>query len=273
MLEFPAGHERIVLWPDGAPGALGNGPEDRPAITLYPADPARRTGSAFVVLPGGGYGGHAPHEGHPFAEWLSGLGIFAAVLEYRLGPKYHHPCMLNDASRAIRIVRSRAHEWQIDENRIGIMGFSAGGHLTACATVLATPGDSSAVDPVERVSSAPNLSIPVYAVLEMEGPYSHEGSRANLLGETPSDELIDLLTPRLHVTSSTPPTLLVTAVDDPAVPIENSLHYALALSAAKVPYQFIAYQNGGHGFGVGAGNPVLSRWLDDAELWLRGYGF
>ncbi|MDR3709379.1 MAG: alpha/beta hydrolase [Capsulimonadaceae bacterium] len=265
--------ETIELWPGGAPGALGTEPEDRPSITLYPPDPALKTGSAMVVLPGGGYGGHADHEGRPVAEWLNSIGIFAAVLQYRLGPRYHHPCMVEDACRAIRTVRYRAKEWELDANHVGILGFSAGGHLTASATTLATPGNPSAADPIDRLSSRPDVSVPIYAVMEMRGPYSHDGSRLNLLGENPPDDLIDLLTPRLHVTKDTPPTLLLHAVDDAAVPMENTLLYALALSKARVPYQIQAYQNGGHGFGMGTGNPILSRWPDDAALWLKSYGF
>jgi acetyl esterase/lipase len=265
--------ETIELWPVGAPGAIGSEPEDRPSLTLYSPPSAIATGSAVVVLPGGGYCMLADHEGRPVAEWLSSLGIFAAVLQYRLAPRYQHPSMLADGTRAMRLVRFRAAEWGIDANRIGILGFSAGGHLTATTTTLATPGDPEATDPIERVTSRPALSMPLYAVLELDPPYNNGGSTRNLLGENPSRELVDLLTPRLHVDSNTPPTFLMTAVDDTAVPAEGSYRYAMALSAAKVPYQILGYEKGGHGFGLGIGNPVLSRWTEDAALWLRSHGF
>ena len=268
-----ADKETIELWPEGAPGALGTAPEDRPSITLFPPDPSARTGSAMVLLPGGGYGGHADHEGRPFAEWLSGIGIFTAVLKYRLGPRYRHPCMIEDAFRAIRTVRFHAAEWEIDPNRVGIMGFSAGGHLTATATTLATDGDPGSADPIDRLSSHPNVSLPIYAVLETSGPYNHGGSITNLLGENPSKELLDLLTPRLHVSGRTPPTFMAHAIDDAAVPIENSLLYALALSESGVPFQLLAYDHGGHGFGMGTQDEALSRWTDDAAIWLRRQGF
>ena len=265
--------ETIELWPTGAPGALGTESEDRPSLTLYPAYSSTATGASIVVLPGGGYQGHADHEARPIAEWLNSIGIFAAVLQYRLGPRYRHPCMLADASRAIQTVRARASAWKIDPERVGILGFSAGGHLTSMASVHYTSGEPQSDDPISRQSSRPNVSVLMYAVLDMSGKFGHEGSRLNLLGPSPSNKLLELATTRNHITPDTPPTLLIGSVDDAAVPIENSLEYAMALSQAKVPYQLLAYQDGGHGFGLGVGSPVLSRWTDDATLWLRGHQF
>ncbi len=226
----------------------------------------------MLVLPGGGYECHAEHEREPIAEYFSSLGIFSATLNYRLGPKHQHPAMLSDALRAIRTIRFHAAEWGVDPKRVGVIGFSAGGHLAATASVHSDVGDPHAPDPVERMSSKPDLALLIYALLEMEGEYSSANSRRNLLGENASSEMIHFMTSRNHVTADTPPTLLVTAVDDLAVPVENTLHYALALSAAKVPYELLAYKDGGHGFGLGSPNSIAGQWPSEAAKWLRSYG-
>src|SRR6266852_2127085 len=172
----------IVLWPAGAPGAVGQEPADIPTLTPYPALKEKATGAAFIVCPGGGYGHLAEHEGRPVAEWLNTLGITAFVLKYRLGPRYHHPAPLQDAGRAIRTVRARASEWNIDPKRIGILGFSAGGHVASTIGTHFDSGKPDASDPIERVSSRPDLMILIYSVITM-GEFTHAGSRRMLLGD------------------------------------------------------------------------------------------
>ena len=159
----------------------------------------------MIVCPGGGYGFLASHEGPDVAEWLNTLGVTAFVLKYRLGPRYHHPAMLNDAQRAIRTVRSKAEEWKLDPHRIGIMGFSAGGHLTSTAVTHFDDGNSAATDPIDRVSCRPDLGVLVYPVISLNPPFGHMGSRNNLLGSSPPQDLVDLLSSDKQVTANTPP--------------------------------------------------------------------
>jgi len=223
--------EPIVLWPGGAPGALGQNPEDVPTITPFIADKKDATGAAVVICPGGGYAHLADHEGRPVAEWLNTLGISAFVLKYRLGPRYNHPAPLLDAARALRTVRSRAAEWGIDPTKIGILGFSAGGHLASSLGTHFDSGLPNSTDPIERVSSRPDLLVLIYPVISMR-EMGHAGSRRNLLGSTPSAELIALLSNEEQVTKSTPPSFLVHTMTDEAVPVENSMMFAAALRRA-----------------------------------------
>lgn len=264
----------IPLWPDGAPGAKGSAPEDIPSIQLYSPPADKASGAAIVVCPGGGYGALAPHEGHDVAVWLNSIGVTAVVLKYRLGRfGYRHPVMLQDAQRAIRTTRAKAAEWKIDPARVGIMGFSAGGHLTSTAATHFDAGDPNASDPIERQSSRPDVAILCYAVITMTDPFTHAGSRKNLLGENPSQELIDLLSNEKQVTDKTPPTFLFHTEDDKAVPVENSLQFAAALRKAKVPYEMHIYETGRHGVGLAPTIPALSTWPKLLENWLRARGF
>jgi acetyl esterase/lipase len=235
----------IPLWANGAPGAKGAAPEDIPSVQLYQPPADKASGAAIVVCPGGGYGHLARHEGHDIAVWLNGIGVTAVVLKYRLGPKYQHPAMMQDALRAIRYTRSKAAEWKIDPNRIGIMGFSAGGHLASTAATQFNVGDLNAGDPIEKLSSRPDLLILCYPVVTMTDPFAHKGSRRNLLGENPLQQLIDLLSNEKQVTDQTPPTFLFHTGDDPVVPVENSLKFALSLRQKKVPYELHVYERGG----------------------------
>ena len=262
----------IVLWPNGAPGAVGNAPTDIPTLTPYLATKGKATGAAVIVCPGGAYGHLADHEGGPVAEWLNSIGVSAFVLKYRLGPTYHHPAPLQDAARAIRTVRARAKEWGLDPQRIGILGFSAGGHLAATAGTHFTSGQSDASDPIERVSSRPNLMILVYPVITMRDS-THSGSRKNLLGEQPSADLVTLLSNEEQVTKETPPTFLVHTMTDAAVPVENSMMFAAALRKAGVPFEFHLYERGPHGFGLGTKDPILATWPGRCADWLRVHGF
>jgi acetyl esterase/lipase len=264
-----------LLWPNGAPGALGDKDDDKPTLTAFLPDPDKATGAAIVICPGGGYGGLAPHEGKGYAEWLAENGIAGLVLKYRLGSKgYRHPAMLNDAARAVRLARSKADEWHIDPKRVGIMGSSAGGHL---ASTLLTHFDAGKVDdpdPVERFSSRPDIGILCYAVITM-GPLTHGGSKKNLLGDNPPQELVDLLSNEKHVTKDTPPTFLFHTWEDGAVKVENSIAFAEALRDAGVPFDLHIYQKGGHGMGLGggrAGGPHHP-WVADCLYWLKVQGF
>jgi len=262
----------IVLWPGGAPGAIGNEPLDVPTLTIYLPPKEKRTGAAIIVCPGGGYTHLADHEGGPVAEWLNTLGVTAFVLKYRLGPRYHHPAPMLDAARAIRTVRARAEEWGLDPQRIGILGFSAGGHVASTAGTHFDSGKTDATDPIERVSSKPNLMVLVYPVITMMEK-THAGSKLNLLGATPTPELIGLLSNDEQVTKETPPTFLVHTMTDTAVPVENSLQFVTALRKAGVPFEFHLYERGPHGFGLGTKDPILATWPDRCADWLRLHRF
>jgi len=261
------------LWPEGAPGAKGNQPEDIPSIQLYQPAADKATGSAIIVCPGGSYHGLARHEGHDVALWLNSIGVTAVVLKYRLAPKYGHPAPMQDALRAIRTVRAKAAEWKIDPNRIGIMGFSAGGHLASTAGTHFDSGNPNASDPIEKLSSRPDLLILCYPVITMTKPFAHSGSRQNLLGKEPSQELIDLMSNEKQVSDKTPPTFFFHTEDDPGVPVENSFLFAAALRKAKVPYELHIYQTGKHGVGLAQNDPSLSTWPMLLGNWLRAHGF
>ena len=261
-----------VLWPNGAPGAAGALPEDRPEISVFlPASGA--TGTGVIICPGGSYQMLAAEkEGSLVAEWLNKLGVAGFVLKYRLGPRYHHPAMLQDAQRAIRTLRLRAAEFGLDPGRIGILGFSAGGHLASTAATHFDAGDPAASEPVGRVSSRPDFAILAYPVITMDPAYTHGGSRDNLLGPNPDPKLLASLSNELQVTAQTPPTFLFHTTADPAVPVENSINFYLALHKAKVPVEMHIYERGGHGMGLAPQDPVLSTWPDRLAAWLRMRG-
>jgi acetyl esterase/lipase len=270
--------EPFPLWPQGAPGALGKEAADVPTLTPYLAPKERATGAAVVICPGGGYGRLADHEGRPVAEWLNSVGVTAFVLKYRLGPRYKHPAMSQDAACAIRTVRARAAEWGLDPGRVGILGFSAGGHLASTAGTHFDAGRADATDPVERFSSRPSVMVLIYPVITMREK-THAGSRRNPLGESPSPELVALLSNEEQVTKETPPTFLVHTMTDTAVPVENTLMFVNALRKAGVPFELHLYERGPHGFGLGTArddkpaDPVLSTWPARAADWLRLHNF
>jgi acetyl esterase/lipase len=263
------------LWPDGAPGAMGTAEKDLPTLTPYLPEPAKSTGAAIVICPGGGYGGLASHEGVDYARFLNEQGIAGFVLKYRLGSSgYRHPVMLQDAARAVRIVRAQAAQWKLDPHRIGIMGSSAGGHLASTLLTHFDAGQADATDSIERQSSRPDLGILCYAVITM-GEFTHEGSKHNLLGNNPSPELIRDLSNELQVTKDTPPCFIWHTWEDTAVPVENSLHFAEALRKAAVPFDLHIYQNGGHGLGLGSRqwDPTKRHpWTLDLAVWLKVQG-
>jgi len=259
----------IPLWPNGAPGALGKEEKDIPTLTPYLADSASASGAAMVILPGGGYGGLAPHEGKGYADWLVTNGISCFVVKYRLGSHgYRHPRMLEDAARAVRLVRARADGWRIDPKRVGIMGSSAGGHLASTLLTHFDAGQPDAADAVERQSSRPDLGILCYPVISM-GPNTHGGSKNNLLGKDPDPELVKLLSNELQVTKETPPCFIWHTLEDKAVKVENSLDFAAALQKAGVPFDLHVYQHGAHGLGLGKNHP----WAQNCVFWLKGQGF
>lgn len=265
--------ETILLWPDGAPGAQGTADEDKPSLALYPAAGPNRTSTAVIVCPGGGYAHLAmDHEGTQIAAWLNNLGISAYVLKYRLGPKYHHPIELWDAQRAIRYVRSRAADFGLRPDRIGIWGFSAGGHLASTAATHFSAADNQA-DPIDRQSDRPDFAILSYPVISMLDPYAHLGSRRNLLGDKPDPALAQLLSNELQVTNKTPPTFLFHTTEDQVVPVENSILYYLALRKAGVSVEMHIYQKGQHGVGLAASDPILRTWPDHLAAWLQLQGF
>jgi acetyl esterase/lipase len=269
----PAPTAPMPLWPEGPPGVAKDAPGLRPTLTLYQPSPEKKTGAVVVVCPGGGYGGHADHEGRPIAEWLNGLGVTAVVLKYRLAPHSQHPAMLQDAARAIRTVRANAEAWKIDPRRVGVLGFSAGGHLASTIATHFEAGDPKAPDPIDRLSSRPDRAILIYPVISLLPPYAHNGSRRNLLGESPSKELVESLSNELQVAKDTPPTFLAHTDQDSAVPPENSLLFALALKKAKVPVELHIFEKGQHGLGLGRPGFAFSEWPQLCAKWLEGQGF
>jgi acetyl esterase/lipase len=259
----------MPLWPGGAPGALGSDAKDIPTLTPYLPDASLTTGAAIVICPGGGYGGLAQHEGHDYAVWLNQNGVAGFVLKYRLGSAgYRHPRMLEDVSRAVRMVRANSQTWKIDSHRIGVMGSSAGGHLASTLLTHFDNGRADAADPIDRASSRPDLGILCYAVISL-GHFTHQGSKNNLLGKEPSEDLVKLLSNELQVTTNTPPTFLWHTLEDTAVPVENSLQFAAALRKANVPFDLHVYQKGRHGIGLANGHA----WTKDCLFWLGEQGF
>ena len=263
-------HTPVPLWPDGAPGALGTADSDNPKITIYlPKD--RTTGSGVLVFPGGSYAFLAmDHEGRQIAEWLNHLGVAAFVVQYRYSP-YHHPVEINDAKRAMRYVRSHAAEFKISPDRIGVWGFSAGGHLASTLGTHYDAGNRSSPDLIERVSSRPDFMILAYPVIDPLGGAS-KGSFENLLGKDADPALVRELSNDLHVNAQTPPTFLMAAGDDDAVSPECALNFYSALLKSRVPAELHIYESGGHGFGLGSTNPRVSSWSQRLAEWMRDRG-
>ena len=262
--------DEIPLWAEGAPGALGKEEKDIPTLTPYLVDPAKASGAAIVIFPGGGYGGLAPHEGKGYADWLTTNGFSCFVVKYRLGSQgYRHPAMLNDAARAVRLVRSRAKEWNIDPKRIGVIGSSAGGHLVSTLVTHFDAGKPDAADPIERQSSRPDAAILCYPVITMNGAFTHAGSKKNLLGDKPDPELVKNLSNETQVTKDTPPCFVWHTWEDKGVKVENALEFASALQRAGVPFDLHVYQKGPHGIGTANNHP----WTVDCIYWLRAQGF
>ncbi len=287
-----SGQNKVIdLWNGKVPGAIYNDKFKQtvdsadnwikmrfvtnPTLDMYPEPSEKATRTAVIICPGGGYWGLAiEHEGAQVAKWLNSLGITAFVLKYRLpdgaimqdktiGP-------MQDGQRAIRIVRSHAKEWGINPDKIGIMGFSAGGHL---ASTLSTHFNEKVYESSDSTSARPDFSLLIYPVISMDSTITHWGSRVNLLGSKPSPELLKHFSNELQVNAQTPPAFLALSIDDDAVPVQNSISYALALQKFKIPCELHLYQSGGHGYGMGMTANTESTWPEACRKWLESRGF
>ena len=244
-----------LLWPEGAPGAVGTEEVDKPSLTQY--IPGNPNGAAVLVCPGGGYGALAmDHEGKQIAEWFNSFGVSAFILKYRLGPRYRNPAMLDDARRAMRMIRTRAAELKVDPAKIGVMGFSAGGHLASSLSTHFKEGER------------PDFAVLVYPVISFTTRYTHSGSMRNLLGPNPDPALVWDFSNELNVTSQTPPTFLFHTNGDTGVPPENSVLYYMALRQVGVQAELHIYQNGPHGVGLAQKDPVLATWPARLKDWM-----
>ena len=263
-----AGETPIILWPQGAPGALGNTPKDTP--TLTPHLPAKANGAAMVLIPGGSYSGIYEGQGEPFAKWLNDQGLTVFVLRYRLGSAgYRYPSQLQDAVQAMRYVRANASRWKIQTNRIGVMGFSAGGHLVSTLINRPEDGEVSSAMWDKQISSRPDLAILCYPVISMITK-PHAASRRNLIGSSPNDELIRKTSSELQVRAGLPPCFVWHTGEDKMVPVDHSLLFAGALHQHGVPHDLHIYQRGDHGTGLmGTDHP----WMRDLLFWLREQHF
>ncbi len=267
---FSADPQVLPLWPDGAP--LGeNATAEDPQMTIYLPD--NPNGAAVVIYPGGGYWGLAmDHEGHQVAQWLNSFGVAGIIVSYRRGPGAAYPVPQLDAQHAIRTVRYNSEAWDIDPNRIGVLGFSAGGHLASTTGLHFDLGDENAEDSIKKQSCRPDFMVLVYPVISMTQDYMHKGSRNNLIGENPDPELAEKMSGELQVTAETPPTFLILSNADTAVPAENSVYLYLALRKAGVPAEMHIFEKGAHGFGLGQLNHILSNWMELYEKWMGQRG-
>jgi acetyl esterase/lipase len=260
--------ERLPIWEGRAPIGDGQFQDEEAIITVH--RPEKPNGTAVVICPGGGYGTLVVEpEGHGIAAWLNRHGITGVVLEYRL-PAGRSFVPLLDAQRALRTVRTKAEEWDLDPSRIGIMGFSAGGHLASTAITHFDLGDPTAEEPLDRISCRPDFGILVYPVVTM-GAKTHQGSRRNLLGEAPTAELIELFSNEKQVSERTPPVFLAHAVDDVPVPPENSRAFHEALEAHGVAAKYVELPSGGHGLD-GYQGPMWDAWQEQSLRWLAEQG-
>lgn len=271
--------EPVKLWGGKAPGALGEAEHDAPTITPYLLSESDRaeSGAAIVIFPGGGYGGLAGHEGHDYALWFNKIGVQAFVVKYRLGSKgYRHPVMLNDAARSVRYVRFHAERFGVNPERIGVIGSSAGGHL---ASTILTQFSSDEIearkgDGIDAVSARPSFGILCYPVITM-GPWTHQGSKRNLLGNKPSSDLVWRMSSENRVTPDTPPCFVWHTAEDLAVPVQNALLFTGALAKAGVPFDIHVYQKGRHGIGL-MDKPPFDHphpWASDLQFWLSQNGW
>lgn len=257
------------LWDGQTPGIETADPHFVPTITPCTVDSPSPAG-CVIVLPGGGYGHRAAHEGEPIARALNERGIAACVCEYRVAP-YRHPHPLLDAQRAIRWVRAHARDLNANPEAVGVLGFSAGGHLASTAGTHYDLGRDDG-DEIDRQSCRPDALVLCYPVISF-GEFGHRGSMQNLLGDEPPEELVRSLSNETQVTADTPPTFLWHTADDPGVPVENSLQFAQALSAHGVPFELHVYRSGRHGLGLASDLPHVATWIDLCAEWLREIGF
>jgi acetyl esterase/lipase len=273
----------IPLWPEGVPGLLANaGPErikpttashiHHPVLMPRPAPADKAVGTAVIICPGGGYGRLAMEQTESVAAWFNSIGVSAFVLRYRLS-QYGQPAPLRDVLRAIRMLRAHATDHHIAPDRIGVIGFSAGGHLASCAATLYDDPDGKTGAPLDETSARPDFAILMYPVISMRDPIAHHNSRKSLLGESPPAELIAKYSTDKQVTKNTPPALLIAATDDKVVLVENSIRFYQALNRAGVPASLVIYHEGRHGFGMQQDRGTASAWPRCCEDWLRANGW
>jgi acetyl esterase/lipase len=280
--------EILELWPEGVPGTprepavessrpspdgeLVSGVQ-RPTLAVWRAPADKANGTAVVICPGGGYQVLAVEkEGAETARWLNGLGVTAFVLRYRL-KEWGHPAPLRDALRALRLARSRAEEFGVQPDRLGILGFSAGGHLAASASTLYDDPEGRTGAPLDAVSARPDFAVLLYPVISLVAAPAHRGSRLNLLGPDPEPALLEKLSPERQVTPATPPAFLMHTMEDKTVPLENSLLYHEALRAAGVPVELRVYERGPHGIGLRPEHEAARLWPAACAAWLQARGF
>jgi acetyl esterase/lipase len=270
---IPKAPNWVPLWPEGAPGSQGTAPADIPAVEIFL--PAKNpTHTAIVICPGGGYVNLSiDKEGESYARWLNDRGVAGIVLRYRLGPKYHHPIEIGDAQRALRYVRVHSAEFNIDKDKVGIWGSSAGGHLASTAGTHFDAGNSAAPDAIDRESSRPDFMVLSYPVITFELPYAHTGSRDALLGKNADPKLVKLLSNEQQVTKDTPPAFLYHTTDDKTVPVMNSVMFYQALLSNGVSAEMHLYQHGPHGSGLAQSFPELRGWPDQLYHWLVANGW
>ncbi len=273
-VQEPKTPETLLLWPDGAPGAKGDSPNDKPTLILYPAK-ENPSGTAVVVCPGGGYGGLAMgHEGHEIADWLNKNGISAFICDYRhRGKGYGHPYPMMDAQRAIRTVRTNAKKWKVDPEKIGIIGFSAGGHLASSCATHKSIGELDDSDSVNKSSCNPNFAILCYAVIGFDKLYTHRGSQRNLIGKDAEKELVAFYSNEDQVTKETPPCFLWHTTADKGVPVENSIQFYLACKNKGVSAALHVFDKGRHGIGLAKGMKGAEAWPKLCIDWIAEEGF
>ena len=279
-----AGEKVIELWPEGVPDLNTNVPHEtvvngrifhvnHPTLTRYAPEPEKANGTAVIFCPGGGYVRLTiGSNGGPETKWLNSLGITVFVLKYRM-VDYGYPAPLRDVLRAVRIVRSRAAEFGVETNRIGVFGASSGGHVAGCAATMWDYPEGRTGAPLDAVSARPDFAMLLYPVVTMEDPYVHKGSRKALLGDHPSAELIERMSVEKHVRKNSPPALIIATMADHTVPVENSLHLYEAFRQADVPAEMHVYAQGSHGNSRDLKYGPTAHWPERAEEWLRFNGW
>ena len=268
------GPEPTLLWPEGAPEAMGSDESDTPTIRAYLPPKETATGAGVVICPGGGYGILAyDHEGAQVAKWFNRIGVAGFVLRYRHAPKYRHPTPIGDAQRALRFVRANSEQFGVAKNRLGVMGFSAGGHLASTSATHFDLGQKDAKDVVDRESCRPDFAVLCYPVISLTEPWGHGGTKKNLLGDNPDPKLIENLSNEKQVTADTPPTFLFHTGEDTGVPVENAIAFYSACVKAKVPAELHVYQIGPHGVGLAPADPATHGWKDRLADWMKANAF
>lgn len=265
---------KLNLWEGEAPLATGNEPKDVPHVIVYIPENSTKPTGAIVICPGGGYGGLAmDHEGHQIAAWANDMGLAGVIVSYRhRGKGYGHPAPLLDAQRAIRLTRAKAKDWNIDPDRVGILGFSAGGHLTTTVLTHFDLGKKDSSDPIDQQSCRPDFGVVCYAVIALGESFTHRGSQRNLLGKDASPELIESLSNEKQVTENTPPCFVWHTAEDKVVPAENSLRFYSALVQHGVPAELHVFPKGRHGIGLGKTIEGAKQWPELCTRWLERQG-